>query len=202
MAGDACQGEQESSRGRFFSLLPSAWSSGAGAGASLLLSGHPIRANRPVEGPFLTIVTRKVLLPTLDDQGVDLRRLRYFIAVAEQLSFSRAAGRVGLSQQALSSQIRRLEQEIGCVLFFRTTRRVELSPAGRALLPKARLSLAAAVEALANARAAQPEPGHSRSVPRQGGGAFSGRLSAARSASAPSSRGLPGRSSGRRRDGR
>jgi len=96
-------------------------------------------------------------LAVFDDQDVDLRRLRYFVAVAEELSFSRAARRVGLSQQALSSQIRCFEEEIGCVLFFRTTRRVELSPAGLALLPKARLSLAAAVEALASARAARRE---------------------------------------------
>jgi DNA-binding transcriptional LysR family regulator len=97
------------------------------------------------------------MLPAVVEEEVDLRRLRYFVAVAEELSFSRAARMVGLSQQALSSQIRCLEEEMGCLLFFRTTRRVELSPAGRALLPKARLSLAAASEAVASARAAQPE---------------------------------------------
>jgi DNA-binding transcriptional LysR family regulator len=102
-------------------------------------------------------VTWKVLVPVFDRHEVDLRRLRYFVAVAEELSFSGAARQVGLSQQALSSQIKCLEGEIGCLLFFRTTRRVELSPAGRALLPKARLTLTAATEALASARAAQPE---------------------------------------------
>jgi len=96
----------------------------------------------------------------LVDSGgvVDLRRLRYFVLVAEELSFSRGARRAGVSQQALSSQIRSLEDEVGRVLFFRTTRRVELTPAGRALLPKARMSLASAAEALANARAARPDP--------------------------------------------
>lgn len=89
---------------------------------------------------------------------VDLRRLRYFVLVAEELSFSRAARRAGLTQQALSSQIRSLEDEVGRVLFFRTTRRVELTPAGEALLPKARMSLATAAEALASARAAAPDP--------------------------------------------
>ena len=89
---------------------------------------------------------------------IDLRRLRYFVLVAEELSFSRAARRASLSQQALSSQIRSLEDEVGRVLFFRTTRRVELTPAGRALLPKARMSLRAATEALASARAAGPDP--------------------------------------------
>ncbi|HEY0318950.1 MAG TPA: LysR family transcriptional regulator [Solirubrobacterales bacterium] len=88
---------------------------------------------------------------------VDLRRLGYFVAVAGELNFSRAAVTVGISQQALSSQIRCLEREIGRTLFFRTTRRVELTPAGRALLPKARASLASAAEALESARAAEPD---------------------------------------------
>lgn len=95
---------------------------------------------------------RLVELPALD-----LRRLRYFTAVAEELSFSQAADRLGLSQQALSSQIRRLEDQVGRSLFFRTTRRVELTAAGRALLPKAQLALGAALEALDTARAAEPE---------------------------------------------
>jgi len=92
-----------------------------------------------------------------DDEKVDLRRLRYFVLVAEERSFSRAARRASISQQALSNQVKSLEREIDCVLFFRTTRQVELSPAGRALLPKARASLAAAAEAFASARAAEPE---------------------------------------------
>src|SRR4051812_41291064 len=90
--------------------------------------------------------------------AVDLRRFRFFVAVAEELSFSHAADRLGLSQQALSSQIRCLEEQVGRSLFFRTTRRVELTAAGRALLPKARLSLCAALNALDAARAAEPEP--------------------------------------------
>lgn len=93
----------------------------------------------------------------IDLPAVDLRRLRYFAAVAEELSFSRAAGRLGVSQQALSSQVRHLEDEVGRSLFFRTTRRVELTAAGRALLPKAQVSLAAALDALDTARAAEPE---------------------------------------------
>ncbi len=93
----------------------------------------------------------------IDLPAVDLRRLRYFAAVAEELSFSRAAGRLGISQQALSSQVRCLENEVGRSLFFRTTRRVELTAAGQALLPKAQLILAAALDALDTARAAEPE---------------------------------------------
>lgn len=90
--------------------------------------------------------------------AVDLRRLRYFVLLADELSFSRAARRASVSQQALSSQIRCLEEEVGRVLFFRTTRRVELTPAGGALLPKARMILATAAEAFASARAAAPDP--------------------------------------------
>lgn len=94
----------------------------------------------------------------VDLPAVDLRRLRYFAAVAEELSFSRAADRLDLSQQALSSQIRCLEDQVGRSLFFRTTRRVELTAAGRALLPKAQLVLLAALEALDTVRATEPEP--------------------------------------------
>lgn len=90
--------------------------------------------------------------------SVDLRRLRFFVLLADELSFSRAARRAQVSQQALSSQIRCLEKEVGRVLVFRTTRRVELTPAGLALLPKARASLANAEEAFASARAASPDP--------------------------------------------
>ena len=67
-------------------------------------------------------------------QSIDLhtRKLRYFLVVAEELHFSRAAARVYLTQQALSRQIKELEEELGIQLFERTTRRVELTPAGRA----------------------------------------------------------------------
>ena len=85
--------------------------------------------------------------------GQFLVRLDSVVAV----SFSRAATQLGLSQQALSAQIRCLEEQVGRSLFFRTTRRVELTAAGRALLPKAQLALRAALEALDTARAAEPE---------------------------------------------
>jgi DNA-binding transcriptional LysR family regulator len=95
-------------------------------------------------------------------QTVDLRRLRYFVALADELSFSRAARVIGVTQQALSHQIARLEREIGCSLFFRTTRRVDLTPAGRALLPEARACLASAEEGLQHARAAAADPRYNR----------------------------------------
>jgi DNA-binding transcriptional LysR family regulator len=84
----------------------------------------------------------------------DLRLLRYFIAVAEELSFTRAAARLHMSQQPLSAAIRRFEGDLGVELFRRTTRHVELTDAGRAMLEPARAALRTADDALAAARAA------------------------------------------------
>jgi DNA-binding transcriptional LysR family regulator len=74
---------------------------------------------------------------------VDTRLLRAFVTVAEELSFTRAAKRLFLAQQALSSQIRQLESRLGVALFERTTRKVALTEAGELLLPHAVASLAA-----------------------------------------------------------
>jgi DNA-binding transcriptional LysR family regulator len=68
--------------------------------------------------------------------SVELRHLRSFVAAAEELNFTRAAARVHLAQQALSAQIRQLEQFVGVRLFNRTTRKVELTAAGHALLER------------------------------------------------------------------
>jgi DNA-binding transcriptional LysR family regulator len=73
---------------------------------------------------------------------MDLRQLEYFVAVAEELSFTRAAGRCRVAQSALSHQIARLERRQGVVLFERTSRAVRLAPAGELLLPRARRILA------------------------------------------------------------
>jgi DNA-binding transcriptional LysR family regulator len=92
------------------------------------------------------------------EASADLRQLRYFVAVAEELHFGRAAERLHMSQSPLSRAIRDLERQLGLVLFVRTTRRVELTPAGRALLVGARRTLTEFDVAIADARdAAEPD---------------------------------------------
>jgi DNA-binding transcriptional LysR family regulator len=70
---------------------------------------------------------------------IDIRQLRYFQAVAEELHFGRAAARLAIAQPALSRQVQQLEEELGTPLLRRTQRRVELLPAGALLLERARL---------------------------------------------------------------
>jgi DNA-binding transcriptional LysR family regulator len=74
---------------------------------------------------------------------VELRHLRSFVAVAEERHFGRAAERLHMAQPPLSQQIRRLEAQLGVTLLHRTTRSVELAPAGEILLVRAREILAA-----------------------------------------------------------
>jgi DNA-binding transcriptional LysR family regulator len=94
---------------------------------------------------------------------VELRHLRYFIAVAEELNFSRAAQRMHMAQPPLSAAIRQLEREIGVDLFVRTTREVKLTDGGRAFLEGARRTLADAEQAAEDAkRAAAGELGRLR----------------------------------------
>ncbi|MEU0053533.1 LysR substrate-binding domain-containing protein [Streptomyces sp. NPDC006309] len=75
---------------------------------------------------------------------MELRQLEYFVAVAEEQNFTRAAERVHISQSGVSAQIRRLERELGAELFDRSARSVTLTVAGKAALEHARAALAAA----------------------------------------------------------
>lgn len=95
--------------------------------------------------------------------AMELRHIRYFLAVAEELNFTRAARKIGIGQPPLSNQIRDLEAEIGAALFRRLSSGAELTEAGRVFLPEARAILAQAEHAkqLA-ARAARGERGRLR----------------------------------------
>ncbi|MEJ3742948.1 LysR family transcriptional regulator [Actinomycetes bacterium KLBMP 9797] len=90
---------------------------------------------------------------------LEVRQLRYFVAVAEELHFGRAAERLGMAQSPLSRAIRDIERQIGVRLLERTTRQVTLTPAGEALLHDGRAVLEAVSAAVLRARhAGQPEP--------------------------------------------
>src|ERR1700750_1405314 len=83
---------------------------------------------------------------------MELRHLRYFVAIAEERSFTRAAERLWVAQPGLSSQTRRLEDELGVQLFERHSRGVDLTAAGELFLERARATLDAADAAAAVGR--------------------------------------------------
>src|SRR4051794_20431517 len=110
-----------------------------GRSSSDVLKARP----RSVRGRF-----RQAERPDRDDGGasqfgqrrgqMELRHLRYFVAVAEELHFSRAAARLHIARPAVSEQVRKLEEELGVRLLNRTQRTVSFTDAGTALLPEAR----------------------------------------------------------------
>src|SRR5919199_6820129 len=91
---------------------------------------------------------RSVNMPSAAD-AIELKHLRAFVAVADELNFGRAAARLYVSQPALSRQIRTLERLLGCEVLRRSTHRVELTVAGSALLDRASRLLADLDEAIA-----------------------------------------------------
>ncbi|MBI3283603.1 MAG: LysR family transcriptional regulator [Burkholderiales bacterium] len=96
-----------------------------------------------------------------EPRNLELRQLRYFLAVAEEMHFGRAAARLHMTQPPLSQAIQALESSLGAALFKRTTRNIALTPAGLALLPEARrlLQQAASLPQLVQ-RAAAGSSGH------------------------------------------
>ena len=83
---------------------------------------------------------------------IELRELRYFIAVAEELNFTRAAARLGMAQPPLSAAIGKLERKLGVTLLERTSRRVTLTPAGAVLLDQGRIAVEGVGAAIERAR--------------------------------------------------
>lgn len=84
--------------------------------------------------------------------AMDFRQFRYFVTTAEELHFARAAERLGMSQPALSQQIKALESQLGAPLFYRAKRRIELSEVGVVFLREARAALEMSETALRTAR--------------------------------------------------
>ncbi|MFB4303120.1 LysR family transcriptional regulator [Actinomadura sp. NTSP31] len=102
---------------------------------------------------------------------LETRELEYFIAVADELHFGRAAVRLSIAQPALSKAIRRIEHRLGVPLFIRSSRHVELTPAGKALQEHGRHALNAVGAAVRSARRAADPEARLRLVIKPGGDA-------------------------------
>src|SRR2546426_5154457 len=103
---------------------------------------------------------------------MELRHLRYFVSVAEQGGFLKAAGQLRVAQSALSKQIRDLEREVGVALFERLSRGVRLTAAGEVFLAEARATLERAAGAVAGARRADQRRGSSLHLAHREGGVW------------------------------
>jgi DNA-binding transcriptional LysR family regulator len=104
----------------------------------------------------------------MDD--VEVRELRYFIAVAEELNFTRAAQRLGIAQPPLSTAIGKLERKLGVTLLERTSRRVTLTPAGSTLLEQGRVAVEHVGAAVERTRRRGTEPDRLTVAVKAGGG--------------------------------
>ena len=105
----------------------------------------------------------------MDD--IEVRELRYFIAVAEELNFTRAAERLGMAQPPLSTAIGKLERKLGVPLLERTSRRVGLTPAGAVLLEEGRVAVEGLGAAVERARREGTQPDRLTVAVKAGGGA-------------------------------
>ena len=100
--------------------------------------------------------------------ALETRELEYFVAVAEELHFGRAAVRLSIAQPALSKAIRRVESRLGVALLVRSSRHVSLTPAGEALLEHGRHALNAVSAAVQRARRAGDSEARLRLVIKPG----------------------------------